>query len=264
MPGELIAIPYCGSAPSPAELWTRWNLDPYLLITLAAVAACHLAACRRATPPAAPDVLRRVGFVAGWSTLTLALISPLCALSVSLFSARVGQHMLMLFVAAPLLVMASPDVFRRALGPGGAVLVFTAVLWGWHAPAPYRATFQSDVTYWLMHASLFAAALPLWRHVLAPGRRGSLVSIVVAFVTVLQTGLLGALITFAPTAFYEPHFATSADWGLSPLEDQQLGGLIMWIPGSVLLLIPALLSAARLLKSPPPQRGSLDPLAGPR
>ena len=156
-------VPYCGSPPSPKSLWDRWNLDPVLLIALvAALALYELGASRLAKAGRCPPPWRRVAFVAGWLWGRQRSSHPLCPLSVSLFSARVGQHMILSLIAAPLVMLGRPELGRgRALardlpmacglsaGQGaqaravGATLVFTLAIWFWHAPGPYDATFAS-------------------------------------------------------------------------------------------------------------------------
>src|SRR5690606_7889140 len=110
-------LPYCGAPPVPADLWRNWNLDPVLLAVLAGVALAYGIALR--SGPAA--VRRPAGrlepgsFYGGWLVLTLALVSPLCSLSVALFSARVGQHMLIALVAAPLIALGRPGATLKRL-----------------------------------------------------------------------------------------------------------------------------------------------------
>ena len=227
--------PYCGAPPAPADLLHRWNLDPVLLAALAIVAAGYMVLARRSSI----EGWRRTAFGAGWGLTSLALICPICPLSVALFSARVSQHMVLVSVAAPLVALGwpvretSPSASRwRPILAAGA---FAAMLWVWHSPAPYTATFQSTFIYWLMHLTTFGSALILWRTILgAWGRSLEGVSAAVV-ITVLQMGVLGAVITFAARPLYAPHLYTTLSWGLSPLEDQQLGGVIMWVPAGVLL-----------------------------
>lgn len=232
-----LLAPYCGEPPSPSGLLHRWNLDPVLIAVLALIAAIYFGRARSVRESG----WRRAAFHVGWVTAVLALISPLCPLSVSLFSARVGQHMLLTTVAAPLIALGRPErvapVAAKANSPLAAALAFAVLLWVWHAPGPYAATFASDVIYWAMHVSLFGTALWLWIALLnGSGDRpaGQLAAILL---TTSQMGLLGALITFAGTPLYWPHAFTAAAWGLSPLEDQQLGGVLMWVPAGVILVI---------------------------
>nr|WP_281351563.1 cytochrome c oxidase assembly protein [Propylenella binzhouense] len=182
----------------------------------------------------------RTFFYSGLAIAGLALVSPLCNLSVALFSARVAQHIVLTLVAAPLVALGlparSPAVVRtepRALRFVLAAALFALALWTWHLPGPYDATLRSDLVYWTMHATTFGAALFLWRTM----TRSSGAAIFVGFATALQMSGLGALLTIAPRALFAVHFDTTLPWGLTPLEDQQLGGLLMWVPGGILFTV---------------------------
>jgi putative membrane protein len=218
---------YCGPPPLPAEIWTRWNLDPPLLLALILLA---LLIGRRPTGAAAVAVL------------VIAFVSPLCALSAALFSARVVHHVLLIGVAAPLLAL--------ALRPGGAglalpgLVVSTVVLWLWHLPASYDAAMSNVAIYWLMQVTLLGSAVVFWRAVVQPGQAtgGAILLIWAAF---MQMALLGALLTLAPDALYAIHAVAPMDWGYTPLGDQQLGGLIMWIPAALPYLAIGALVARR-------------------
>ncbi|HEX4096335.1 MAG TPA: cytochrome c oxidase assembly protein [Caulobacteraceae bacterium] len=227
--------PYCGAPPAPDDIWRRWNLDPVLLAALATIWVGYLFLARRRELTRRQQAL----FSVGWSLTSLALICPICPLSVALFSARVGQHMFLVSVAAPLVASGwppregSPSSARWS--PILAAGAFAAALWIWHSPVPYVATFQSTAIYWLMHLTTFGAALWLWRSIFFAWRRSLEGAAVAILVTVLQMGVLGAVITFAPRPLYAPHLYTAMSWGLTPLQDQQLGGVIMWVPAGVLL-----------------------------
>ena len=212
-------IAYCGPGSIPDDFWMRWNGDPLLLAALAGLAFLvgrgHSANTR-----------------AGWGAIALMLVvfvSPLCALASALFSARVFHHVLLVAAVAPLLALAFP--VRRMGSPPLAVLVAVnaIILWLWHAPATYEWGLASVPTYWLMQISLLASAWALWRVILAPATPpGS--SLIALVATIAQMGLLGALIVFAPRPLYLVHLASTAPWGFTPLADQQLAGLLMWVP----------------------------------
>jgi putative membrane protein len=221
---------YCGAPPAPAALAERWNLDPVLIAGLLLILGVYALRVRE-------PLWRRVCFYAGWSLGGLALVSPLCALSVSLASARVGQHMALAVVAAPLMALGLPRLAapRHGGGPILAAAAFGAILWFWQSPGPYAATFDSVPVYWAMHLSAFAAALALWRLMLSAAERRLAEVLAAAAVTSLQMGLLGAILTFTTRPLYTPHLATTQAWGLTPLADQQLAGAIMWIPAGILL-----------------------------
>lgn len=229
--------PYCGTAPVPGELLGRWNFDPLLLVALAAVALAYarLPMARRGSPGA---------FAAAWLLAVLLFVSPFCALTSALFSARVTHHLLLTIGLAPLLVLA----VRNVRVPGG-VAAWTAIqavtFWLWHAPPAYAAALSNDGTYWAMQLSLLGTAVGFWlalRRASAPAAAGALLA------TMVQMGILGALITFAGQPLYDPHFATTGAWGLSALEDQQLAGLIMWAPGAGFYLAAAILLVGRWLQ----------------
>ena len=125
-------------------------------------------------------------------------------------------------------------------------IVQALVFWLWHAPGLYALALSSDALFWLMQVSIAASAALWWARL----RRAPAAAAVAALLaTMVQMGLLGALLTFAAAPLYAPHFATTAAWGLSPLEDQQLAGLIMWAPAAGLYLAAALLVAGRWLRA---------------
>lgn len=230
----------------------RWNIDPLLIAVLLSLAVVYAIFSGPRRPERHGLALwRRVCFYAGWTIGGAALISPLCALSVSLFAARIGQHMLLETVVAPLVALGLPSWTgppRRELLATGA---FTVALWLWHAPGPYAATFNGDFVYWLMHLTLFGAALWLWGAVLN-GPPARLAAGAVATVAVgLQMALLGAVITFAPRPLYAPHALTPYVWGLTPLADQQLGGVIMWVPAGVIFAASIMISLAAVMRRTP-------------
>lgn len=234
-------LPYCGGAPLPADLLSRWNLDPVLLVLLMVA----FVACRRAGARSAP-------LVAGLGVVAVLFVSPLCALASALFSARTVHHVLLITVAAPVLAMALP---RRVPGTRFTLAAWTlghaAVLWAWHAPPAYAFALSNTAGYALMQATLLGSAIGFWRAALSttgPAASAALLG------TMMQMGMLGALLTFAGTSIYRWHWITTQPWGLSPLEDQQLAGLIMWVPGGGAYLFAALFLAGRWLRVPDGER----------
>jgi len=149
-------------------------------------------------------------------------------LSSALFSVRVLHHVLLIAAVAPLLALAFPQ--RRAGSPPLVMLVaaHAVILWLWHTPGPYALGLASVPAYWLMQTSLLGSAWLLWRAILAPAQSGT--ALVALAATIGQMGLLGALIVFAPRPLYPVHLASTTAWGLAPLTDQQLAGLLMWVP----------------------------------
>lgn len=204
---------YCGPAPMPADLLARWNFDPFALAVLVALTLW----AGRTRPGAAGIVV-----------LAFLVLSPLCALSSALFSARVVHHVLLVVIAAPLFALSRPA--RTATAVGLPFLLATAALWLWHAPAAYDAALDHMVVYWVMQASLFGSALLFWRAVFSqPGGSG----IGWVFLAYLAMGMLGAILTLAPYPVYATHATAPLLWGLTPLSDQQLGGLVMWMPAGL-------------------------------
>lgn len=232
-------LPYCGLPPYPGQLLQRFNFDPVLLGSLGLLAWLQCAGART----------RREHLCAagGWSIAAAALISPLCALSVSLVSARIAQHMVLLGIAAPLIALGWSRPMRSAeRAVNGAALIWIAsaaffiALWFWYMPSPYQATFDSSHLYWVMHSSLFASALLLWRALLQSRGADVAVPLTAGAVGAVQMGLLGTLLILAPQPLYEAHLSTTAAWGLKPLQDQQLGGFLIALPSIALLFALAL------------------------
>jgi putative membrane protein len=238
-------LPYCGSPPFPGELLVRFNWDPLLICSLALALGVHLVIVRRRPPG------RRASAIAGWLLAAIAFISPLCALSVALFSARVTQHMVIVLLAAPLIAWALPErrVATGALPAWLSAVAFFVALWFWHMPRPYDMTFESTAIYWCMHLSLLGTAIWLWCELLHHGRGGTSRAIAIGALSSMQMGFLGALLTLADRPLYFWHLTTTMRWGLTALEDQQLGGVIMWVPGIALFLWAAIRSLSRLLSS---------------
>jgi putative membrane protein len=204
---------YCGPPPLPADLWHTWNFDPPLMAAL----LCMAVFLHRS----------RFGFTAV-VVLALIFLSPLCALSSALFSARVVHHVLLMTVAAPLFAMSLPSKTNRGLSL--PLLAFATVLWVWHLPTAYDWAMAQKAAYWLMQVTMFSASVWFWR---AAFDRPALAAIPAVTAGFAQMGLLGSLLTFAPTPLYAIHALAPFDWSPTPLADQQLAGLIMWVPSAV-------------------------------
>ncbi|MCR5880659.1 cytochrome c oxidase assembly protein [Phenylobacterium sp. J367] len=228
-----IWTPYCGPGATPGDLLLRWNADPVLLTAFALAAVLLWRA--RATASA-------------WSALAVAallFLSPLCALSSALFSARTVHHVVLMAALAPLIAWSLP---RSGGGLAAATGVSTAVFWAWHAPGAYAWALSHDMAYWLMQISLAAAAVWFW---MAVRTAATLPAVGALLLATVQMGLLGALLTLADRAFYAPHLATTLAWGLTPLQDQQIAGLVMWAPAAAVYLGVALTLLARRLQPEP-------------
>jgi putative membrane protein len=217
------------------------------------------------------DVAR---FIAGWSLLAAALLPPVDTVADRSFALHMGQHETLMVIAAPLLALsraleawtwALPADMRKAwprfvstsalrLGwhrltsPAVAGLLHALALWIWHVPALFLAALASEGVHVLQHTCFLASALVFWWAVF--GRRSRVpdaTSIALLFTTMLHTSALGLLLTFAPVPWYV-HGGPGA-FGLTPLEDQQLGGLLMWVPGSLAYVIAGLAIVAHWLAS---------------
>lgn len=250
------------------NLWLAWTLDPTLLIGLALILGAYLYAIGPARqrwglgePVSRAQVIY---FIAGWVTLALSLISPLDTLGDEyLFSAHMIQHMLIAVVAPPLLLLGVPRwlaelplrtasvrvVIRALANPIVAFGLFQADIWLWHAPALYDLTLANDTVHILEHLTFLIFGIFYWLPILSPTPlipripRGY--AILYLFVGCQPMVALGALLTFAAHPLYSPYVDAPRVWGLSPLNDQQLGGLIMWLPTNIPYVIA--LSAAFFL-----------------
>ena len=218
-----------------------------------------------------------VRFALGLIAVAVALLSPIHALADRSFAVHMIEHELLMVVAAPLLVLARPleaavwalpRNTRRAIasflrapalaaswtaltGAVAATLVHAIVLWIWHVPALFEAALASLPLHVLQHVCFFASALAFWWAVVGGARRrAGPLSLACLFATMLQTSALGALLTLAPTPWYA--YATAAPFGLPALEDQQLGGLVMWVPGALAYVVVALWIVATWLVRPSP------------
>jgi putative membrane protein len=267
MSAALATVAYCGPPPSPQEIWTHWRLDPVVLMVLFAWLATYAAGARALRHTARRLTTREIAFFcAGWAIATLALVSPLCPVSVALFAARATQHVILTLIAAPLVMAGRPveaviaaclpehshRIGRRSAAayPMRAAALFTVLVWLWHSPVAYAATFESTAMYWTMHLTLFGSACWLWATLLRP--ESALVGgLLASIASSVQMGLLGALITLSPRPFYAPHFLTTDVWGMTPLQDQQLGGVVMWVPGCTVFLIVATIALSKCLRARP-------------
>lgn len=273
MPYDLLSLCLLGRMPALPGTWTTaWSLAPALVLPLLAWLALALwrAPADRSTGTGAPAAGHRGIWMAGWCLLALALVSPLCRLAATLVAGHMAQ-LLVLSVAAPLLMaiggLAMPrQAYRPSPGPRlvPATLAYAAVLWMRHLPSVYDAALTSPAAHVAVVASVVAASLWFWNAVLqsARGGTGGTGRAVLALVaTTAQTGLLGALLTFAPGTFYPLQAGGATAWGLSPLEDQQLAGMLMWVPGSLAYLATGVVLALQRFHAddraaPPPIAGS--------
>lgn len=180
------------------------------------------------------------------------------------------QHVLLLLLAAPLLALSAPfatlvrdtplfvrraaarwgrplhrakEAVRPLLRPAAVWLLHVGTLWFWHASIPYGAALENEAVHVLEHASFLITALLFWQAVFgAPARRRAShgFGALLVFTAAMQSVLLSALLTFAQTPWYPSYAQTTRSWGLTPLADQQLAGVIMWIPAGLLYVAVAL------------------------
>ncbi len=205
----------------------------------------------------------------------LALFGPLDELAERNTAWHMGQHMLLIVVVAPLLVLARPlPQWRAVLGPRAdavwrplhrlsrrpmvCALLHAAAIWFWHAPGPYIAAVQTPLWHVLEHASFLWSGWLFWWSVLRPGRLGALPAAGALLFTVMHTGLLGALLSFANVPLYST--------GVTALADQQLAGLVMWVPGGSVYLLAVVWAAWHALASQeaPPAAHPLSASIAPR
>jgi putative membrane protein len=245
----------------PSDVWTHWNTDPLLLAALLLPLLLYL----RGVATYRVAAWRTAAFSGGIVVAALALLSPLEAVSHALFAAHMTQHLLLMVVAAPLLAFSRPlapllrglpsrwgrgfgaliqsphlqVAWRRLTQPLVATLLHIAALWVWHVPRLYEAALDKTFVHALEHGSFLLTAMLFWwalRYAADYGAR-----LLCLFVVMMASGILGVLLTFATSVWYSSHTALAGAWGLSPLQDQQLAGLLMWIPAGVVYVVAAAL-----------------------
>jgi cytochrome c oxidase assembly factor CtaG len=263
------------------ELAAAWEWQPEVVVPLLLMAAIYAVGVQRTWRKAgfARGVTRGdvACFILGWLALVLALVSPLHAWGSMLFAAHMAQHEVLMLAAAPLLVLSRPVApllrglprwcVRGLLMVGRwttwrtfwavitdlfvAWLLHAVILWMWHLPSLFDATATSDLVHAAQHLSFFLSALLFWWAALheRPRAAGFGLAVLYMFTTAVHSGALGAIVTFANSSWYASYSQTTRAWQLTPLEDQQLGGLIMWIPACSTYIIAGLCLMAAWLRS---------------
>ena len=269
-PASVLAHGAAAPAPEFPGVLAEWSLDPLAVLAIAIAAAAYAWAVRRvnrAHPGNRQPGYRSWLFGAGLASIGLALLSPIEAYEGTLFSVHMVQHMLLELLAAPLLLagapitltlrVATPSVRRTLLAilqsravhvisfPVVAWVLFAAVNWGWHFSALYDDALENQALHYLQHASFLGAALLFWWPVVgadpSPWRLPHPVRLLYLFLAMPQNSFLGVALMSASTVLY-PHYVTNArDWGMAPIDDQALGGVIMWVVGDVAFLAAMLL-----------------------
>jgi cytochrome c oxidase assembly factor CtaG len=248
---------------TPADFWSSWSFAPQIVLPLLLAVLVYV----RGAVGARPSGAQLGGCVAGMLLLALAVISPLCRLAATLASAHMVQHVLVVAAVPPLLVIggalatmrrglpltgAAPEWLER---PALACALYAAAIWLSHVPAIYQAALLEPAAHLLLLAFQLGAGLLFWQVMLGAaatagdGRNARIGgALLIAFATFMHTNLLGALLSFASAPWYPLYeLRPVVAWGLSPLADQQLAGVIMWVPMSTLYLAAGLALMARLL-----------------
>jgi len=265
------------------ELITAWTADALVLVALAVSVGLYLVGWRRLSRHSRTRAglvkWRRWSYLAGLAVLGVALLSPLNAYAGLLFSAHMAQHLLLLLIVPPLIWLGAPLVpllwglpeqerrgAARLLGPRGplhavgdvltdaraATALYLGVTALWHVPALYDAAQGRSFVHDVEHVAFLGTGLLFWWAIIHPtgGRRrlglGSAVFYLIP--PLLLSNALGALLTFAQRPLYETYIQAPRVTSLSPLEDQQLGGLIMWVPGGMFWMIPLFIVLAAFLR----------------
>jgi cytochrome c oxidase assembly factor CtaG len=257
-----------------------WTWDPWITLPLGLSAAVFCAGCVRLARRARSggvELRRRAGFFgAGWLVLAVALVSPIHQAGERSFAFHMAEHELLMLAAPPLLVLSRPIAVmlwalpaqgRQALAaasrrpwfaapwrlltdPVVATVAQATVLWLWHAPALFDLSLTSEGWHAAQHLCFVVSSLFFWSAMLeGQGRRRPGLAAACLFATSLVSGALGALMALSQSPWYQPYAALGLDaFGLSPVEDQQLAGLLMWIPGGVVHAGAALIILARALR----------------
>ncbi|HEU0003405.1 MAG TPA: cytochrome c oxidase assembly protein [Ktedonobacteraceae bacterium] len=237
---------------------TEWNWDPTIVIGAALIVGLYLYAIgplrkRHHFEPASKGQI--FAFMLGVGLMFLALVSPLDELGDSyLFSAHMVQHLFLTIVGPPLLLIGTPEWFVRPIVrnrtlfaimrfltyPAVAFVLFNADFFLWHAPALYNATLENQNIHILEHLTFIIFGLLNWWPIFSPSKDLPRLSIggqiLYLFLSGMPVVLLGAGLTFT-SPLYAPYIAAPRVWGISAATDQQLGGLIMWVPGNIIYII---------------------------
>jgi putative membrane protein len=236
--------------------WT-WKPDVFAASALAASGLLYaIGLWRMAAARATPPRLEIISSIAGWITLTIALLSPIATLSEWLFSVHMTQHELLMLVAAPLLAIgralvpvlfALPKRWRSQIAPAATLrlassptfvfLLHAIALWVWHLPVLYEAAVLDDRIHLVQHVCFAGTAALFWWGLIRGryGRLGYGAAFLYIFATAVHSGGLGALLAFSNRAWYALYVQRAQ--GGDALSDQQLGGLIMWVPAGIVMML---------------------------
>jgi putative membrane protein len=252
-----------------AEAVRRWTWEPVTVGLLVASAALYAAGTRavwrRAGVGRGVRRWQALSFAGGLLSLAVALLSPVVWLSTVLFSVHMTQHEILMLVAAPLLVFGQPlfamlwalprsgreawgrwsqtPIVARSwgaiTGPFTVFVLHALALWIWHTPRLYEAALHSEGIHAVEHLCfVLTAALFWWAMVHGRyGRIGYGVAVLYIFLTAIHSSVLGALMTISPGVLYADYVSTGAPWQVNALEDQQLAGLLMWVPSGLVFIV---------------------------
>jgi len=241
-----------------------WSWEPSVLIGLSLVAggyAVLVSPLRRRLDWGGPVPFgRQLCFYLGTVSVFVALVSPLDILADEfLFSAHMAQHMLLTFVAAPLWLIGLPGWVPEQLAsrarlvwagtrltqPAVAFVVFNGAMWEWHIPVAYDAALRSEPLHVFEHMTFMATAVLGWWPVIqrwpAKNHDPRPWRILYLFLSTFPCTALAAVITLSPHLLYSFYAEAPLKLGLSPIIDQQVGGLLMWLPADMILMLAALI-----------------------
>jgi putative membrane protein len=251
----------------------EWWLLLLLYLSIALYAVGLRALWQSAGRGRGATAAQALAFLTGWLALALSLLPPLDPLGAELFSAHMLQHEFLMLVAAPLIILGRPlgiwvwafapswrpgigHVIRRPwvarswsalTNPLSAWMLHAAAIWLWHVPRFFTAALKYEGVHILQHLSFLLTALLFWWSLLRRPRQGNPMTIVYLLTTMIHTGALGAFLLFSKIVWYPIYGGSAAAWKMSALEDQQLGGLIMWIPGGLIYVVAAIVLLSRWL-----------------
>jgi cytochrome c oxidase assembly factor CtaG len=251
------------------RLADHWTWEPITVTLLAVSAALYargvVTVWRRAGTGEGVHIWEAAAFGLGLLSIAVALLSPLAWLSTLLFSAHMTQHEVLMLVSAPLLVFGRPllvmlwafsperreriggwtrgrsvaGAWRTVTAPVSVFFLHGLALWIWHIPDLYEAALGNEGIHALQHLSfLVTAALFWWGMVHGRyGRTGYGAGVLYVFLTAVHSSVLGALLTVAPQVWYPSYVNSAVEWKADALVDQQLAGLLMWVPSGVIFIV---------------------------
>lgn len=256
------------------SMWTWWTLTPDVVLACIATFSIYVVGATRSQPRAA-RLLRHVGFVGGLTALFVALASPIDSMAERSFFVHQVQHLLLRMVGPLLLALSLPHAslvagmpralrrgmlaqllanrnLRTALGclghPATATTLYVAALWIWQIPALHDRAVLDNPTHYLMHVSMLVAGINFWFTVFDPRapRLGPAygVRLVMIWLSILGNIVLGAWLTLKNNVYYHSYDALGRLWDLPAQTDERIGGLVIWIPGSMMSLTGVLVVIA--------------------